>query len=361
MSWRCRASRSTAVALLGAAILVVGVPMVVGVPVAWARTALQDVLDLFALARYPQARDQLAAVAAGSGAPGEVQLWQQWLATDPDQAADLALQIVRDRQAPLAVRLNAGIDGASLAIGRQRPDVAWQLLKPLLDLSPEAMPGEVHLLAGQALRAAGDLQRAREMLATVRPDDPAFAAARSLLGRMGLEAGDHELALNYFELAARRVDPAALPELMAGRWQALRLLGRDLEARDLAEQLLREHPESLAAMEVFEHQRREDEQFVDIPDTALVEAPAVMAPVVSGSRFTIQLAAFQDRALALQFVSRWQSEIPDLNITRALDALDQPIYRIQTGSFVSRVQAGSEARRLERSHGLEGFVTESVE
>ena len=39
----------------------------------------------------------------------------------------------------------------------------------------------VSLLAGQAMRLAGERQRAREMLASVRPEDPSFAAARELL------------------------------------------------------------------------------------------------------------------------------------------------------------------------------------
>jgi len=343
--------------------------LLLGLPLAVAVTALDEVAELFRLARYREARQVLVATAAGSAGPGEVRLWQQRLTTDPTQAAELALQLVRDRGVPLPLRIQAGIDGAALALGRQQPDAAWQLLKPLLDLSPDGLPGDVYLLAGQSLRMAGDPQRAREMLASVRPDDPAFAAARALLGRIGLESGDLELALNYFELAARRVDTAAQPELLAGRWQALRLLGRDLEARDLADQLLRDHPGSLAAMEVFEQLRREDEELalVDdlVHDVTADDAPPALdtgeaPPPVSG-RFTVQLAAFRDRTLALQFVARWRSEVPDLRIVRAADALDQPLFRVQTGDFVSRVQASTEARRLERALGLEGFVTESGE
>lgn len=353
--------------LITGALVTVG--LLVGLPLALAVTSLDEVADLFRLSRYRQARQALATSPAGSAGRGELRLWQQRLTTDPDQAVELALQIVRDRGVPMPLRLEAGIDGASLALARQQPDVAWQLLKPLLDLSPPGMPGEIYLLAGQSLRLAGEPQRAREMLASVRPDDPAFAVARALLGRIGLESGDHELALNYFELAARRVDAAAQPELLAGRWQALRLLGRDLEARDLANELLRDHAGSLAAMEVHEQLRREDDELAMgdqlVLDTADADTAAVAdtdgPPVIAAGRYTVQLAAFRDRALALQFVARWRHEVPDLRILRATDPRGQPLFRVQTGGFVSRVQASTEARRIERALGLEGFVTESGE
>ena len=39
-------------------------------------------------------------------------------------------------------------------------------------------------------------------------------------------------------------------------------------------------------------------------------APAQLE-VDASRRYAVQLAAFRDRALALQFVARWQTEIPD--------------------------------------------------
>jgi hypothetical protein len=322
-----------------------------------ARGSLGEVAELFRATRYDAARETLAGEPEGDD-PGARQLWQQRLAEDPDEAYDLALDLVRDRSQPQERRLQAALDAAAISLTRQRPEAAWQVLAPLLELMPESLPGEAYLLAGRTQRLVGNRQRAREMLASVRPDDPAFVAARNLLGRIGLEAGDNELALRYFESAARHGDAQAGPELLAGRWQALRLLGRDVEARETAERLRRNHPTSLAALEVGELLRQEAEELSLLADTTAVNAPEVLAVNVSG-RYAVQLAAFRDRALALQFVARWQPEIPELRIERQLDELDQPLYKVQVGSFVSRAQARTEVTRIEHAHGLQGFVVGS--
>ena len=320
-----------------------------------ARGSLAEVLDLFRLGRYDEASQALATEDPDDPAG---HIWQQRLSNDPDQAFELGLEQVRNRDLPHDQRVQAALDAASVALARNQPEAVWQVLQPLLDLDQEALPGEVFLLAGQTLRLAGDRQRAREMLASVRPDDPAFAAARSLLGRIGLESGDFELALRYFESAEKHAEGAVRPELMAGSWQALRYLGRDLEAREMAEMLLREHPNSLASMEVTEHLRREDEELAALADTLDQAAPELL-PETHAGRFVVQLAAYRDRSLALQFVSRWQPEIPDLEIVRELDDLGQPLYKVQMGQFVSRAQARAELTRLEQSHALEGFVVGS--
>jgi tetratricopeptide (TPR) repeat protein len=196
------------------------------------------------------------------------------------------------------------------------------------------------------------------MLASVRPDDPAFVAARELLGRIGLESGDSELALRYFESAQRRVEGAEEPDLLAGRWRALRLLGRDSEAREIAARLLRDHPASLAAMEVTGQRRAEEEELAAAADTLESEAPAT-ADAGPAHRYAVQLAAFRDRALALQFVARWQREIPDLRVVTQSDDLDQPLYKVHTGRFVSQALARAELSRLQQAHGISGFVAES--
>lgn len=333
-----------------------------GLQAAFGQVFLGTVGEHYRRGRYQEARQALAALELADAGAGEVRLWQQRLAADPAQAGELALQVVRDRSVPAELRLQAGLDGASLALAARRPDEAWRLLQPLLEIPGPQLPGELHLLAGRALHMAGERQRARELLASVKPEDPAFAAARSLLGRIGLESGDHELALRYFESAARRLGPQEHPELLSGCWQALRLLGRDLEARDLAAQLLREHPKSLAALELRELQRREDQEIAaaaaDLDQPAPDSPPRITA---DAGRFTIQLAAFQDRALALQFIARWRAEIHGLRVVLRQDDLEQPLHRIQVGSFNSRVQATTELNRLMRQTGLEGFVTESAE
>lgn len=322
--------------------------------------SLADLMEHMSAGRYDDARQVLGQLSDdGPGTP-ELQIWGQRLTDDPERALELARSQVRDRNLPLQRRLEAGVDGASLALSRGDLDAAWKLLQPIIDLAPDQLPGEAYLLAGQVLYQAGDRQRAREMLASVRPASPWFAHARGLLGRISMETGDTELALSYFEAAIRQQGSTAAPELYAGRYHALHLLGRDVEARDVYADLLERHPTSLAAMEVRERRRRDDEELAALVDTLDTVAPEVLDEQRSAA-YAVQLAAFRDRALALQFVQRWQSELTDLRIERVTDDLGQPLYKVQTGAFISHAQARTEVTRLQRRHGLDGFVTGGAE
>lgn len=316
---------------------------------------LADLVAHARAARYAEAREVLGQLASSTPEAPRLRLWGQRLAADPERALELATSQVRDRQLDLGQRIAAAVDGAAVAYAAGDLDGAWALLQPLLDVAPQQLPGDYHVLAGLVLNRGGQRQRAREMLASVGPDDPAFLTARTLLGRIGLEAGDNELALRYFESAARHTQREH-PELLAGRWQALRLLGRDVEAREIYRRLLDDHPASLAALEVREIHRREAEDVAAVADTADVAAPEVLEGERPGL-YAVQLAAFRDRALALQFVQRWQVEVPDLRIERGSDELGQPLYRVHTGRFVSHALARTEAARLQRAQGLDGFVT----
>ncbi len=324
---------------------------------ALAPAALEQVRTLFAAGRYEEAREALAQVSEDGA---QRRQWGRLLTSDPERAYELALATVRDREAPRELRIRASLDAAALSLARPAPEAAWQALQPLMALPDQDLPGEFFLLAGRTQHLVDNAQRAREMLASVRPDDPAFAAARELLGRIGLQQGDRELALRYFESAGRHVADGARPDLLAGQWQALRLMGRDVEAREVAAALAREHPASLANLEIREHLRREQEEFTVLADTLDTRAPETLDQP-GGTRYTIQLAAFRDRTLALQFVARWQPEIPDLRVVQGADDLGQLIYRVQTGDFVSPAQARSELNRLAGRHGLEGFVAGSVD
>lgn len=314
-----------------------------------------DVIGRMAAGEYDAARAAIGTLAAPKDEDPRVEIWRQRLVVDPGEALDLAAGQVRDRDLPLAQRVQAALDGATIALAQDDLTTAWRLIQPLMEFPPDQIPGEMYLIAGRILHLSGDRQQARAMLASVRPQDPAFVAARAMLGRLGLENGDNELALRYFESAAGRQGEDASPELLVGAWQALQLLGRDVEARDVATRLLDTYPTSLAAVELRELQRREDEQFAAIADSLDVEAPEVLDEPEPGL-YTVQLAAFRDRALALLFVQRWQVELPDLEIRREMDDLGQPLYKVQTGRFVSHAQARTELARLERRHGLEGFV-----
>lgn len=322
--------------------------------------SLGDLADHLAAARYGDARAVLDQLAVHQDDSADLRLWGQRLTTEPERALELATSQARDRDLPADQRTAAILDGASIALAADDLDRAWSLLEPLVGQPGEPVPGEAYLLAGLTLNLAGESRRAREMLASVRTDDPHFHTARGLLGRIGLESGDTELALNYFESAMRRPGGDRQPDLAAGRWHALQLLGRQDDAQQAFADLNERFPGSLAALEVRGRQRREEQELAVAIDTLQTTAPEVLAPPRGGS-YAVQLAAFRDRALALQFVARWQVELPGLRVEREDDDLGQPVYKVRTGRFVSHAQASTEVARLRREHSLEGFVAGGAE
>ncbi len=335
----------------------------VGAAAAALATSYDELALLFASGDFSQARDVDVAQVEG-GARGEASLWRLRLTTDAAEAASIATELADDTTLPLAIRVQAALDGATIAQAGGRSRTALQLLLPILDNGdPQTLPGAVYYWAGVAARGVGLQQRAREYFASVKPGDPAFVDARYQLGRIGLESGEDELALRYFESAGRDRVAIARPELDAGRWQALRLLGRDVEARELAESIISNAPASLAALEVQEIQRRETAELAAAADTTAVAFPSTTATATPepshAAVAAVQLAAFADRALAMQFLARWSAEIPGLHVDEEHDDSGQILYKVRAGSFVSRTQAQAEAQRIQRANGLQGFVVES--
>ncbi|PID79331.1 hypothetical protein CSB20_10720 [bacterium DOLZORAL124_64_63] len=82
------------------------------------------------------------------------------------------------------------------------------------------------------------------------------------------------------------------------------------------------------------------------------------APVAAG-RYALQLGAFSDRGLALDYQRRLADIFPDLKIIEARDQRGQFLYKVRTGSFVNPARARSEARRLKNEHKLEIIVVET--
>ncbi|MFO7652950.1 MAG: SPOR domain-containing protein [Candidatus Krumholzibacteriia bacterium] len=325
--------------------------------------------DLFARGEYAAARTQLRTDAAALDRPGERLLWELQLETNPAAALEKARDAAADRSLPGPVRIQAALLAARLELGRDRPGEALRSLLPLLDDDhASALPGETFLLAGIAYRALGHLQRAREMFATIRPDDPAFGRARYLLGLTSLEEGDPALALRYFDTAARDARPGDRPDLLAGRWQALRATGEHEAAEATREELLRDAPLSLAAATVRAPGETTAEPTAEAgagADTAVVlpeddadagESAAQPAP----GRHSVQLAAFGDRSLALAFVGRWRGELPDLRIDEVRDRRGQILYKVRTGRYPSDPAARDAARRIGERLGIETMAVDTA-
>ena len=322
-----------------------------------ALAALNTVAGLFQAGQYEDARE--AAATGGEGArPGEEILWQSRLTTDPGEAVTLLESGLNNSTYSEAVRIRLALEVAEIQAGRNNHRAALGVLLPLLDEKfATELPGAVHLRAGLSLRAIGRLQRAREMLASVRPADPEFVLARYYLGDIGLEQKDATLALRYFESANKATGEAGAHRLAAGLWRAYRTEGEEGKAEDLLENLRQSDPGSLALLEIRRLIQIENEELAARAEAA--PENTVVTPVVDTTgRYALQLGAFSDRGLALEFVKRYQSELPDLRIDKLRDQRGQFLYKVRTGDFVNPALARSEAKQLQRRLGIEVIVAD---
>jgi len=316
-----------------------------------ALAAYNTVAALFQAGHYDESRTALSAEQEGAR-PGEDILWQSRLSQDPAAALALLEGSLGDKRLSPAVRMRLALESADLQAGRGNHQAVMAILTPLLSANSGGIPGAAYLRAGLSLRALGDPQQAREMLASVRPDDPEFVLARYYLGDIGLEQNDPTLARRYFEAAAKASDEAGRSRLAAGTWQAFRTGGDDKQAEALVNELSAQDPGSLALLEI----RRLLQMEADERQARTEEAPAdtvvTRAPDNTG-RYALQLGAFSDRGLALEFVKRYQTRLPELRIERLRDARGQFLYKVRTGDYVNPALARSEAKQLQRQLGIE--------
>jgi cell division septation protein DedD len=96
-----------------------------------------------------------------------------------------------------------------------------------------------------------------------------------------------------------------------------------------------------------------------VGDTVDVDLDAPAAPQPA-DRYSVQLAAFRDRSLALAFVARWQRELPEIRVDTTTDERGQMLYKVRTGRFASPVQARTESERVQRRLGLEALVVQAA-
>jgi tetratricopeptide (TPR) repeat protein len=312
---------------------------------------LNEVSRLFCAGRYDQAR-ALDPAGLSSGRQGEAALWGLQLADRPREALRLATELARDGHLPLPVRVRATIDAATVALAQDRPDAALEFLRPLIEDHRERVlvPSEVFLLAGTAARSLRMHAEARRYLEMTTAADPAYGPAQYQLGRIALDTGEFKRAAEAFEAASVAADGA---DLMAdaGRWQALRRLGRAAEAQSIARKILRRAPSSLAAMEIRAALYREGEK---APAPMPPDLPAAEEAVSSAPALTVELARFGDRGAALVYASQWQE------VVQGLEVVDEDAggYAVVAGRFATREEAEQAAEALRDTLDLRGRVVE---
>ncbi len=320
---------------------------------------MQQVGGLFGEARYADARQALAVGASGSQ-PGEEVLWRCRLETSPVKATNLLTESLTDPAIPESTRQGLALQLAQIHFARGDYNEAHVVLNEIISQSTLQVPGEIYLLAALTERTAGNLQAAREMLASVKPDDPAFEAARYYLGDIGLESNDPELALRYFESGQKNSEGEDFSRLKAGQWRALRINGQDQAAARLLLELERDSASCLALVEIGRVlQLEDDENSARVAAAIPAETDTLAtAPTDFTGRYCLQLGAFSDRSLALEFKYRHQDQVPDLTITQVRDQRGQFLYKVRFGSSLNPALARSEAQRQKNKLGMDVMVVD---
>ena len=320
-----------------------------------ALASLDTVTDLFQEARYEESRQALAQDAEGFRA-GEETLWRVRLTTEPAEALVMLREGLADKRLPTAVRIRMTLESAHIEFGLGNYQSSLKILTPLLNEADGVLPGGIYLRAGLALRALGQLQKAREMLASVKPQDQTFLLARYYLGDIALEQKDAGLALRYFESAVGDPGAGPHPRVAGGQWRALLAEDRGQEAADLERALGKNDPGCLAMLEIQRLRRQQQEELaaMALPDSS----SRVVVDDPSRGRYALQLGAFSDRSLALEFLRRYRNQLPDLRIDEVRDKRGQFLYKVRSGSFVNPALARTEAKRLAGQLDIEVIVAD---
>lgn len=327
--------------------------LLISVPALASRDAVDN---LFRNGKYEEARLTLEQSTEDFRA-GEATLWNVRLATNPALALEMLKEGLADERLPESVRIRMALEAADIEFGRGNYQASLQAVAPVLEQSEGDLPGDVYLRAALAIRALGDLQKAREMLASVKPQDQAFLLARFYLGDIALQQKDAGLALRYFDSATGGIDSGPHPRIAGGQWRALRAEGREQEATDLEKALARNNQGSLAMLEIQRLRREQQEELAAMAigdDTS----PTAGEPSPARGRYALQLGAFSDRGLALEFVKRYRRQMPDLRIDEVRDERGQFLYKIRKGSFVNPALARNEAQRLADEFDVEVIVAD---
>ncbi|MFN2369550.1 MAG: SPOR domain-containing protein, partial [Candidatus Krumholzibacteriia bacterium] len=322
-----------------------------------AGVALPGAADAFAhfrAGRFTEAREALDQPAADLD-EGRTLLLKAYLARRPGAALPALEGAVAALGPADPVGAAAAADAAAIRFAQGRHREVLTTLQPLLDRGAEAAPGRALVLAGLSRQALGDKEGAAGLLATVKPGDPEFAAARAALGNLALADKDPAKALRYYENADDETRTGA------GRWRALRLAGRDDDAEQVRLRLAERDAGGLALLEISRVQRAAaDEDAARLAQEAPpagAQNPAAAATPADG-RYTLQLGAFSDRGLALAMMRQFGAQVPSLRIDTERDARGQFLYKVRSGAYVSPARAKDAADALKRSLGVDVFVAE---
>jgi hypothetical protein len=301
------------------------------------------VRSLFAVGRFAEARELTDVLTADAPHDDQSLYWRYRLAESPSAARDLRLQLLSSEQIGPAARSLLLHDGAWIAYGSGDYDTALELLDQVL-VAEDETAATVGLLGGLAWRAQGLGDRSRNALAAVPQDDPDYPWARYRLGQLALIDGDVALAKRYLEMAGDNSDSPCAAEILLTEWM---LAGESDPQRAvrLERELVHRYPHSLPAALVAEQaQKRHDlQRRVNEPDPPSDDAADAPADNLHPGRYTLQFAAFADRARALAFLDDWRSRLPGLSVVPETDDRGKTLYKLRAGSYAGISQAHESA------------------
>lgn len=309
-----------------------------------------DVRAAFAVGDFVAARDLTGRLAAFDAESDQSLYWRYRLAETPDAARTLRRALLDRETLAASARALLLRDAAWIAYADGDFDAALDLLSGV-ELDETETAASSGLLAGLTHAARGAGAASRDALAAVPPDDPDYPWARYRLGLLAHADGDPALAARYLEMAATAPDSPCRAEVLLAEWRLARENDPQRAVRT-ARELSHRFPDSLPAALVAElEQDLEDLQHgLAAPSDSTVAAPP--PDVEPPGRYTLQYAAFSDRARALAFLDAWAPHVPGLAIVTVVDDRGGTLYKLRAGAYPGRAQAGDAAEDFADRHGL---------
>lgn len=294
---------------------------------------------LFSVGRFNEARELTDTLTADTPSDDQALYWRYRLADSPSTARDLRHELLDSDQIGPASRALLLHDGAWIAYGSGNYDTALELLDQVL-VADDETAATVGLLGGLAWRAQGLGDRSRNALAAVSKDDPDYPWARYRLGQLAMVDGDPALAKRYLDMAGDNIDSPCAAEVLLTKWMLARESDPQKAVR-LERELVHRYPRSLPAALVAEYAQRrlELQSGLTEPVQPSIADADMSADSQGPGRYTLQFAAFADRARALTFLDNWRSELPGLSVVQEADDRGMTLYKLRAGSYAGRSQA----------------------
>jgi hypothetical protein len=272
-------------------------------------------------------------------------LWSYRLQTDADAADEAFVQLTQSlADMPTRTRSEVVGDRCWQLFAVAEYDSALALLLQQTTVDP-GLSEEKQLLRGLLLAQTHRLQSARDVLHTIRSNDPDYCWAQLQLAQIALRNEETLLARDHVDQALDADDNLCRPDALATLWQLI-ITADPKRAKAIEQELHRDHPGSFATAKVASAARQRERLLSAQIDEASGIASADTLDVEPDGDYTLELGRFSDRGRALAFVVDWQDYMSDLHVQSQKDERGHMQYRVIGGAFGSRSRAAMMANRV---------------